>query len=68
MDDTPIPADQTSWHKLSQVKNLPPTWALVFIDEHESSHGNARFLVPSRVSGPGSITRFRVIKTARAGG
>ena len=45
MNDTPTPGDQTSWHKLSQVKEPPPARASVFIDEHEGSIENARFVI-----------------------
>ena len=45
MNDIPDPADKTSWHKLSQVKDPPPARASVFIDEHEGSIENARFVI-----------------------
>jgi prepilin-type N-terminal cleavage/methylation domain-containing protein/prepilin-type processing-associated H-X9-DG protein len=45
MNDTPVPTDTTSWHKLSQVKDPPPAKASVFIDEHAGSIENARFVI-----------------------
>lgn len=45
MNDTPIPTDTTCWHKLSQIKDPTPTRASVFIDEHEGSIENARFVI-----------------------
>ena len=45
MNDTPTPGDATSWHKLSQVKDPPPARASVFLDEHEGSIENARFVI-----------------------
>lgn len=45
MNDTPNPTDTTCWHKLSQVKDPPPSKASVFIDEHEGSIENARFVI-----------------------
>jgi len=45
MNDIPDPADTTCWHKLSQIKNPPPSQASVFIDEHEGSIENARFVI-----------------------
>ena len=45
MNDTPNPADRTCWHKLSQIINPAPSLAFVFIDEHENSIENARFVI-----------------------
>ena len=45
MNDIPDPADTTCWHKLSQIKSPPPSQASVFIDEHEGSIENARFVI-----------------------
>ncbi len=45
MNDTPDPADRTSWHKLSEVKDPSPSRAAVFIDEHQGSIENARFVI-----------------------
>ena len=45
MNDDPSPADRTSWHKLSEIKSPPPAKASVFIDEHQGSIENARFVI-----------------------
>ena len=45
MNDEPNPSDRTCWHKLSQVVNPAPSAAFVFVDEHENSIENARFVV-----------------------
>ncbi|MBL9128445.1 MAG: prepilin-type N-terminal cleavage/methylation domain-containing protein [Verrucomicrobiales bacterium] len=45
MNDHPDPADTTCWHKLSDIKDPPPSRASVFIDEHEGSIENARFVI-----------------------
>jgi prepilin-type N-terminal cleavage/methylation domain-containing protein/prepilin-type processing-associated H-X9-DG protein len=45
MNDTPDPRDRTCWHKLSQIVNPSPTKAFVFLDVHENSIENARFVV-----------------------
>ncbi len=45
MNDEPDPSDRTCWHRLSQVKDPPPSVAFVFIDEHENSIENARFVL-----------------------
>ncbi len=45
MNDEPNPADRTCWHKLSQIVNPAPSAAFVFLDEHENSIENARFVV-----------------------
>ena len=44
MNDNPDPADRTSWHRLSAIVRPPPSEAFVFIDEHEGSIENARFV------------------------
>lgn len=45
MNDTPNPQDLSCWHKLSEIRNPPPSKAAVFIDEHEGSIENARFVI-----------------------
>ncbi len=45
MNDQPDPALRECWHRLTQVVDPPPSRALVFIDEHEGSIENARFLI-----------------------
>lgn len=45
MNDNPDPRDFTCWHKLSEIKNPAPSRASVFIDEHEGSIENARFVI-----------------------
>lgn len=45
MNDVPDPADRTCWHRLDQVRQPPPSRALVFVDEHEGSIENARFVI-----------------------
>lgn len=45
MNDKPDPADQTCWHRLSAIRNPAPSKALVFVDEHQGSIENARFVV-----------------------
>lgn len=45
MNDEPNPADRTCWHKLSQIISPAPSNAFVFLDEHENSIENARFVV-----------------------
>ncbi len=45
MNDVPDPRDRTCWHRLSQIISPPPTKAFVFLDEHENSIENARFVV-----------------------
>lgn len=44
MNDTPDPRDRTCWHKTSQIITPPPSKAFVFLDEHENSIENARFV------------------------
>jgi prepilin-type N-terminal cleavage/methylation domain-containing protein/prepilin-type processing-associated H-X9-DG protein len=45
MNDPPDPADRSCWHRLSQIIEPPPSRALVFIDEHQGSIENARFVI-----------------------
>lgn len=45
MNDTPDPRDRSCWHKLSQIVRPAPSQAYVFLDEHEHSIENARFVV-----------------------
>ena len=46
MNDLPDPADRTCWHRLSQIVSPSPAQAYVFVDEHEHSIENARFVSP----------------------
>ncbi|MBL9135729.1 MAG: prepilin-type N-terminal cleavage/methylation domain-containing protein [Verrucomicrobiales bacterium] len=57
LNDHPDPGDKTCWHKLSEIKDPPPSKVFAFIDEHEHSIENARFVatqpgVPSWVDFP----------------
>ena len=45
MNDMPDPQDLSCWHKLSQIVMPSPAEAFVFLDEHENSIENARFVV-----------------------
>ncbi len=45
MNDMPDPQDLSCWHKLSQIVLPSPAEAFVFLDEHENSIENARFVV-----------------------
>ena len=45
MNDVTDPNDTSCWHRLSQVRDPGPTRALVFIDEHQGSIENARFVI-----------------------
>ncbi len=45
MNDNPDPADRNSWHRYSQILDPPPSRALVFVDEHQGSIENARFVI-----------------------
>lgn len=45
MNDVPIPGDRTCWHRFSEIRNPPPSRASVFIDEHQGSIENARFVI-----------------------
>ena len=45
MNDDPRPSDRTSWHRLSEVRSPRPEKALVFMDEHQGSIENARFVI-----------------------
>jgi len=44
MNDDPNPEDRTRWHRLSAIVDPPPSKAFVFIDEHQGSIENARFV------------------------
>lgn len=44
MNDVPDPADRSCWHRLSQIVTPSPAQAFVFLDEHEHSIENARFV------------------------
>ena len=45
MNDIPDPDDRTCWHRFSDIRQPPPTRASVFIDEHQGSIENARFVI-----------------------
>jgi prepilin-type N-terminal cleavage/methylation domain-containing protein len=45
LNDHPDPTDRSCWHRYSDVQNPPPARASVFIDEHEGSIENARFMI-----------------------
>ena len=45
MNDSPAAADPMCWHRLSQVRDPPPARALVFMDEHQDSIENGRFVI-----------------------
>ena len=45
MNDPPDPANRSCWHRLSEIVEPPPSRALVFIDEHQGSIENARFVI-----------------------
>jgi prepilin-type processing-associated H-X9-DG protein len=45
MNDVSNPADKTCWHRLSDIRSPPPVRALVFVDEHQNSIENARFVI-----------------------
>jgi prepilin-type N-terminal cleavage/methylation domain-containing protein/prepilin-type processing-associated H-X9-DG protein len=45
LNDNPDPEDRTCWHKLSRIVNPSPTSVFVFLDEHENSIENARFVL-----------------------
>ena len=45
MNDNPNPADRSCWHRYSEIESPAPVRASVFIDEHEGSIENARFMI-----------------------
>jgi prepilin-type processing-associated H-X9-DG protein len=45
LNDDPDPADRGCWHRLADIKDPPPTRACAFIDEHQGSIENARFVI-----------------------
>jgi prepilin-type N-terminal cleavage/methylation domain-containing protein/prepilin-type processing-associated H-X9-DG protein len=45
MNDKPDVNDRTCWHKYSQIRDPAPANASVFIDEHQGSIENARFVI-----------------------
>ncbi len=47
MNDRPEPTDRTCWHRLSEIVAPGPAQAFVFVDEHENSIENARFVAPA---------------------
>jgi prepilin-type processing-associated H-X9-DG protein len=48
MNDIPNPAADSCWHKYSAIRAPPPAKAFVFIDEHENSIDNSRFVCSQR--------------------
>lgn len=50
MNDIPDPEDRTCWHRFSQIRSPDPVEAIVFVDEHEGSIENARFVISPRGS------------------
>ena len=50
MNDIPEPDDRTCWHRFSQIRSPAPVEAITFIDEHEGSIENARFVISPRGS------------------
>ena len=45
LNDDPDPADRNCWHRYSEILDPAPAWAAVFIDEHEGSIENGRFMI-----------------------
>jgi prepilin-type N-terminal cleavage/methylation domain-containing protein/prepilin-type processing-associated H-X9-DG protein len=45
LNDEPNPSDRTCWHRLSEIRTPAPSAVFVFLDEHENSIENARFVV-----------------------
>jgi len=45
LNDVPDPDDRTCWHKLALIVNPSPSLVFVFVDEHENSIENARFVL-----------------------
>ena len=45
MNDQPDPQSRSCWHTLTQIQKPAPSLAFVFLDEHENSIENARFVV-----------------------
>ena len=64
MNDVPEPSDHSCWHRLSEILTPSPSQAFVFVDEHENSIENARFVSPQ----PGDWTwvDFPAIRHAQA--
>ena len=50
MNDIPDLEDRTCWHRFSQIRDPAPAGAILFVDEHEGSIENARFVVSPRGS------------------
>lgn len=65
MNDVPNPADHSCWHKYSSIRSPPPVRAFVFIDEHENSIENARFV--STQPGVWRWVDFPAVRHANAG-
>lgn len=50
MNDVVDPSDRSCWHRYSEIISPAPVEALLFVDEHEGSIENARFVVSDRGS------------------
>ena len=50
MNDIPEAEDRSCWHRFSQIRSPAPVDAILFIDEHEGSIENARFVISGRTS------------------
>jgi prepilin-type N-terminal cleavage/methylation domain-containing protein/prepilin-type processing-associated H-X9-DG protein len=51
LNDDPDPTARTCWHRLGQIQEPAPASVFVFLDEHENSIENARFVSAQRGSG-----------------
>jgi prepilin-type processing-associated H-X9-DG protein len=51
LNDDPDPAAQTCWHRFNQIREPAPSSVFVFLDEHENSIENARFVSAQPGSG-----------------
>ena len=63
LNDQPDPANRNCWHRMSEIITPSPSRAFVFVDEHENSIENARFVSPQ----PG-IWRWVDFPSIRHGG
>jgi prepilin-type N-terminal cleavage/methylation domain-containing protein len=45
LNDEPDPADVNCWHRYSDIRDPSPSHVAVFVDEHQGSIENARFLI-----------------------
>jgi len=51
MNDIVDPSDRNCWHRYNEILSPAPVEALLFVDEHQGSIENARFVVSDRGSG-----------------